>query len=190
MSPSLCPRWTPSAPRRFASAMLSLTMKATPASAQMRCSGSAAGQLVIFHVLDAQLEGRRDAGFERGLQAVGKAPPTSCGLIRYSFAGSGRSGRGGNSMGSNSLRPRSGRHLDGRSLVDFVDGAAERPVEFLVALLGAKVGQQRAAEAGDHAGVRASSGRPRHGETAGKSDDASAPWGVRQAAGTGRLRGN
>ena len=35
------PRWTPSAPSRLASAMLSLTMNAASGSAQMRCSGSA-----------------------------------------------------------------------------------------------------------------------------------------------------
>ena len=37
---------------------------------------------MLVDVLDPQLERRRDAGLERRLQPVGKAPPTSCGLIR------------------------------------------------------------------------------------------------------------
>ena len=39
-------------------------------------------QLMLVHVLDPKLECRGEARLERGLQAVGKAPPTSCGLIR------------------------------------------------------------------------------------------------------------
>ena len=39
-------------------------------------------QLVLVDVLHAQLERGGDARLKRRLQAIGKAPPTSCGLIR------------------------------------------------------------------------------------------------------------
>src|SRR5882757_8828478 len=90
-------------------------------------------------------------GSSAALSRSGNIPPTSCGLIRYSLAGSVRSG-GVNSDGSNSSST-SGEQFLGRGLVDIVDRGAERAVEFLVALVLAQIGQKRAAEARDHPGV-------------------------------------
>src|SRR5438270_1493590 len=153
MSPSLWPRWTPSAPRRLASAMLSLTMKATFASAQIRCSGSASrASWCSSTSFTRSWKAAAMPGSSAALSRSGNMPPTSCGLIRYSFAGSVRSG-GGKSSGSYSSSSTSGGYFMRRGLVNLVDRRAERAIELLVTLLRAEVGQKRAAEARDHARI-------------------------------------
>ena len=136
--PSCCPRCTPSAPSRFARAMLSLTMNATPASAQMRCSGSARrANSCSRSILDPQLESRDGFHLGNGPKPVWKV---SADFLR---AKSDRAGTA-RSFSEAGIRPDRNRlpklcgDLLGRSLVDLVDRLAQRPVEFLIAHVSAE----------------------------------------------------
>ena len=152
--------------------MLSLTMKATPASPQMRCSGSARRASSCSETsftrswkaaTRARLKGRlqplreRAADLLRKSGTAGRAPSAwAAGNSRIEFVVQG-----------------SGGDLVGRSLVDFVDRFAERRGRIpRRSAAWRRSESKRAAEAGDHARVlRELAAGVLARETAGQSDD-------------------